>query len=320
MKEKLMRIMKNLNTQSAAILKSIQRYLNGSVNLKFLQQPFLRWGLIALVALYVLVGAVVGWKVYKVKSESTNIRRILVAYPLPAVLMPQDVILVRDYLNQLKFIRHFTEKTKQSLPADAELQQQLLNNMIETRLLLQASRRFNAKVTKADIEAAYQKIIETNGGQAEIEKLLTDLYGMTESEFKLLIRDQLLREKIKKDVLRQVQAKHILIRDEKKAQSILEEVKKSPEKFEELAKQHSEDTVSRENGGDLGFVPRGVLAPAFEEAAFSHKKGDLVQNLVKTDFGFHIIKIVDQRGTVDKKYLDFIADLRKNKKVWIVLR
>lgn len=299
---------------------SLGQYLNGTVDIGFFSHPAIRWGLVALIVFYLAIGGLVGWKVYRVKSESTNIRRILTVYPLPAVLMPQDIILVRDYLHQLRYIRHFGEKTKQPLPPDNELRSQLLNQMIETRLLLSAAKKYSTEVSKADIDAAYKKITDEHGGPQELQKLLGDLYGMKESEFRLLIRDQLLREKVRQEVLTQAHVKHILIRDEKKAKELLEQVKKEPGKFEELAKQQSEDTASRDKGGELGFFGRGVMSPAFEESAFKLKKDEITQELVKTEFGFHIIKIVDRKGAIDKSYKDFVTELRSSKRIWALLK
>lgn len=302
------------------ISKAVNSYLNGKVSNQFFSHPAVRWTLAAILVIYIGVGFLVGWKAYKVKSESLNVRRILSIYPLPAVLMPQDIILVRDYLDQLSYIRHFAEKTKEPLPSDNELRAQLINQAIETRLLLRANQRYGARVTKGDIDQVYSKIAENNGGPQELKKLLTDLYGMEEKNFRLVIRDQLLREKIKKDVLVQIQAKHILIVDEKKAKEVLDQVKKEPAKFDELAKQHSQDVNNREKGGDLGYFGRGVMQKPFEEMAFKLNKGDIASELVKTEFGYHIIQIVDRKGKVDKTYEDFVKELRSSKKVWIVYK
>lgn len=306
--------------QPKQIWESFVRYLDSSVNLDFLKHRIVRWGLFGLLILYLAIGSIVGWKVYKVKAESINVRRILSVYPYPAVLMPQDIILVRDYLDLLKYVRYFADKTKKPLPPDSELRSQLLNQMIETSLLLHTNRTYNLRVTRADIDAAYKKISEANGGSQEINKILNDLYGMSESEFRRLIRNQLLREKVQKEVLLQVHAKHILIHDQKKAQDILEQLKKEPSKFDELAKQNSEDTDTKERAGDLGFVPRGVMLPDFEAAAFKLKKGEITQELVKTDFGYHIILVTDRKGKVDNSYQNFITGLRKNNKIWVLLK
>lgn len=311
-----------LPSRLTKLWRKSERYLNGSINIKFMSHPAFRWGLIGLVALYFGVGAVVGYKVYKVKSESTNIRRILAVYPLPAVLMPQDIILVGDYLNQLKHIRHFAEKTKNPLPADPELRASLLNQMVETRLLLRVAERYGTRVSRSDIDAVYRKIAESNGGEQEVDKLLKDLYGMNEKEFRLLIRDQLLREKVKKEVLTQVRVSHILFtQDEAKAKEVLEMVKNSPEKWNDLAKQYSEDRTTSEQGGDFGvFFGYGDMPEPAEKVVFNLKKDQIATEVVKSDQGYQIFKVTDRKGKIDKSYDQFIGELRQKAKVWTILK
>jgi peptidyl-prolyl cis-trans isomerase C len=77
------------------------------------------------------------------------------------------------------------------------------------------------------------------------------------------------------------------------ATSVLAELKKGGD-FAALAKQHSQDPGSAANGGDLGFVPRGQTVPAFEQAAFALKPGQL-SGVVESPFGFHIIKMIAHR-------------------------
>jgi parvulin-like peptidyl-prolyl isomerase len=86
-------------------------------------------------------------------------------------------------------------------------------------------------------------------------------------------------------------AAHILIKnDEQKARSVLDEVLANPEKFGEIAKRESEDTT-KEKGGDLGEFYRKDMVPEFSEAAFKLKKNE-ISPLVKTKFGYHIIKAI----------------------------
>lgn len=82
---------------------------------------------------------------------------------------------------------------------------------------------------------------------------------------------------------------------EKKAKEVLAKALKG-EDFAQLAKQYSEDS-SKDNGGDLGWFGKGVMVPEFETAAFALKKGAITKNLVKTSFGYHIIKKTDERTT-----------------------
>ncbi|MGI6731783.1 MAG: foldase protein PrsA [Anaerovoracaceae bacterium] len=88
-----------------------------------------------------------------------------------------------------------------------------------------------------------------------------------------------------------VTASHILVEDEELAKEILEELKGGAS-FAELAKEHSIDGTS-ENGGELGTFGRGQMVTEFEEAAFALQPGEMSE-LVKTQFGYHIIKVTDK--------------------------
>jgi parvulin-like peptidyl-prolyl isomerase len=77
------------------------------------------------------------------------------------------------------------------------------------------------------------------------------------------------------------------------AQTVLAQLKKGGD-FAALAKQHSQDSGSAVNGGDLGFVPRGQTVPVFEQAAFALKAGQ-ISGVVESPFGFHIIKMIAHR-------------------------
>jgi len=76
-----------------------------------------------------------------------------------------------------------------------------------------------------------------------------------------------------------------------KAEQVLQQVKQAPGKFAELATQYSQDPGSAANGGDLGMFGRGAMVKPFDDATFSLKVGE-VSELVQSDFGFHIIKLV----------------------------
>jgi peptidyl-prolyl cis-trans isomerase C len=84
-----------------------------------------------------------------------------------------------------------------------------------------------------------------------------------------------------------VKASHILVKKRSQAASILNELQAGAD-FRELAKKHS-ICSSGKKGGDLGFFTRGKMVKEFEKAAFSLSKGEL-SGLVKTEFGYHIIK------------------------------
>jgi len=76
-----------------------------------------------------------------------------------------------------------------------------------------------------------------------------------------------------------------------RAEDVYERLQKG-EKFEELAKAVSEDPGSKEQGGDLGWISPGIMARAFEDAAYALKKGE-ISKPVRTPFGFHVLQVVD---------------------------
>ncbi|HEY8355304.1 MAG TPA: SurA N-terminal domain-containing protein [Methylophilaceae bacterium] len=80
-----------------------------------------------------------------------------------------------------------------------------------------------------------------------------------------------------------------------KAQQILEEVRRNPDQFAELAQKYSQDPGSAQNGGDLGAFGRGVMVKPFEDAVFSMKPG-AISDLVESEFGYHIIKLTEISG------------------------
>jgi peptidyl-prolyl cis-trans isomerase D len=104
----------------------------------------------------------------------------------------------------------------------------------------------------------------------------------------------------------QVHAEHILFKTEgkddaavkKQAESVLAQVKGGAN-FEDLAKKYSEDDGSKDKGGDLDYFGRGQMVKEFEDAAFAAKPGDIV-GPVKSQFGYHIIKVLDHRQAQTK--------------------
>jgi peptidyl-prolyl cis-trans isomerase C len=92
----------------------------------------------------------------------------------------------------------------------------------------------------------------------------------------------------------QIRASHILVKTEDEAKKVLERLNKG-EKFETLAKELSIDKGSARNGGDLGFFGRGQMVPEFEKAAAGMKVGE-ISGPVKTQYGYHIIKVTGRKA------------------------
>ena len=101
-----------------------------------------------------------------------------------------------------------------------------------------------------------------------------------------------------------------------KSEQLLQQVSKTPARFAELAKLNSQDPGSAANGGDLGFVGRGVMVKPFEDAVFALKPGE-ISMLVKSDFGYHIIKLIAVKPSRDLPFEeardDILTKLRQQK-------
>lgn len=109
-------------------------------------------------------------------------------------------------------------------------------------------------------------------------------------------------------VAEQRRASHILVPTEEEAAKLAAEARKNPGRFAELAKKHSQDPGSAANGGDLGFFGRGMMVPAFEEAAFRMKEGEIGAP-VKSDFGWHVIRVTGVQPAKGRAFAEVRAEL-----------
>ncbi len=109
----------------------------------------------------------------------------------------------------------------------------------------------------------------------------------------------------------QREVSHILVQgdDEAKAQSILDELNAGAD-FATLAEEKSEDIGSADAGGSLGWIERDTMDPAFEEAAFALAKVGDVTGLVKSDFGYHIIKLDGLKAPVAKSFEEVSGEIK----------
>ena len=172
-------------------------------------------------------------------------------------------------------------------PTDAELKAQFDKDPEAYRLPEKRRVRF------LSVDAAALKARQT-ATQQEIE----DLYRRNQSMY---------------STPEQVRASHILFKTEgkdeaavrKQAETVLAQVKKGGD-FAALAKQYSEDEASKATGGDMDYFGRGAMVKEFDEAVWNLQPGQITQELVKTQFGFHIIKLADKRAAMTRS----VAEVR----------
>lgn len=108
------------------------------------------------------------------------------------------------------------------------------------------------------------------------------------------ISDKELKEKYNR-MKTEIQASHILVKDKKTAKEVEKKLKNGAD-FAKLAKEYSIDKKTGKKGGKLGYFSTGKMVPEFEDAAYNMKKGE-VSDPVKSQFGYHIIKVTDKRDT-----------------------
>lgn len=174
----------------------------------------------------------------------------------------------------------------QQLPPQL-LYPKLLEKVIVTRLVSAKGyekKLQNTKEVKDRLKAAEDQLVA--------DAYVHDVVQPKISEAKIKARYDELASKFKPED--EVRARHILVPTEKEADELLKKISDGTD-FAKLAMENSKDTGSAKQGGDLGYFTRGTMVKPFAEAAFGMKVGEVSKKPVKTDFGYHIIKVEDRR-------------------------
>ena len=119
------------------------------------------------------------------------------------------------------------------------------------------------------------------------------LTGCGDSNKETIKKEETKMNTEEKKEINEVHAKHILVDTEAKANEILKKINDGELSFEDAAMQFS-SCPSKQQGGDLGYFGRGAMVKEFEEAAFNTEK-DQISAPVQTQFGWHLIKVIDKR-------------------------
>jgi parvulin-like peptidyl-prolyl isomerase len=187
------------------------------------------------------------------------------------------------------------------LPADPNaIRANILDQMIDELLIQQAAAIQNVKVSDAEIDTEIQQEITLAGGQAKWEAWLS-LNHLTPADSRDVVRKVLVTNKMRDIVTagvgntaEQVHARHILVSTEATANEVLAKLKAGTD-FATLAAQYSQDTSTRDTGGDLGWFAKGeLLEPAVEDAAFAIQTPNQISGPVKSNLGYHIIQMLER--------------------------
>lgn len=176
----------------------------------------------------------------------------------------------------------------------AALRAQVLELLIDQSLVDQAAERMGIVVDDAQVAAEVEHI---RGQAAGSFSDWLQANGYTEETFRAQVRSDLLgaavRDRVTQGVAaraEQVHLRQILVAEEAQARALADQLRESPSGFEALAREHSLDESSRDSGGDLGYLPRGILPPSVEEVAFALEPGE-VSEPVPSHLGWHILRL-----------------------------
>ncbi len=205
-----------------------------------------------------------------------------------------------------------------------------LDSLITNKIVELEAKKLDITVSDKEIEEEYKTYTESYGGEEALLETMAN-YNMTKEDIEKDIETYLLTLKVMEDYIdvtdedvkayyeenkesfdteAQVEASHILVEDEATANEVIEKLN-AGEDFAELAKEYSTDTASAENGGELGYFSSGQMVEEFEKAAFAMNVGEVSKTPVKTEHGYHIIKVTDKKDAEESTYETAKEEARK---------
>jgi peptidyl-prolyl cis-trans isomerase C len=234
-------------------------------------------------------------------SVKTFITTSALSLMLVSTAFASDVV---AKVNGKPITREELNRLEQGLPPELAAQknadkkkfeQALINQLVDMKVLedaaLKAGLEKNADVQKA-IEQAKKQVLMQAFMIEELKNKIT--------EEALAKKYAELKEKFPADK-KETKARHILLADEKTAEAALTRLK-AGEDFSKVAREMSQDKESAKDGGDLGYFPEGSMVPEFEVGAKDLAPGKYTEKAVKTQFGYHIIKVEDRRTAKPPKF------------------
>ncbi|HET7105929.1 MAG TPA: peptidyl-prolyl cis-trans isomerase [Candidatus Acidoferrum sp.] len=236
--------------------------------------------------------------------------------------------LVKKGLVEEKFRKLITDGISGS-PSEIQEEFKAQNEKVKLDYVLIKPEDLESKISPAESEIkAYYDQNKSKFQIPEKRVVRYALLDLNRLRQNTVVTDDELRDLYKQNIQQfqvpnRVHAEHILLlttggktdaevaETRKKAEDILAQAKKKGANFEDLAKKYSEDPGSKAKGGDLGWVLQGQTVPEFEKAAFSLNKGD-ISDLIKTQYGFHIIKVLDKETAHTRPFDEVKDELRPN--------
>lgn len=219
----------------------------------------------------------------------------------------------------------------------AQIQKQILDLLIDEEVYNQEGAKLNINITAAQITAEVNATIKRFPSQKDFDKALSDA-GMTMQDLNDFTKNRMITDAVNKKIVgtstvtakeikdyydkntaqfkdpEKIKVSHILYSGDaaglQKAQEAIVKLNNGAD-FAELAKAESTDPSTKANGGDLGLVQKGVMAAEFETAAFALAPGEWTQAPVKTQFGYHVIKVFEKTPETQKTFDESKASIEQ---------
>ncbi|MBS0523892.1 MAG: peptidylprolyl isomerase [Proteobacteria bacterium] len=206
------------------------------------------------------------------------------------------------YLSELQVAQQALPPQYRNLPLSS-VYPALLDRLIDSKLVVA-----DGKKNKIETDPAFKKRM------AFVEEQVIQDFWLQKELSKRITPDKLqarYQEKLKSMPAEdEVHARHILVATEQEAKDLLAELKKGTP-FDKLAREKSTDKASGAEGGDLGWFKRTDMVKEFSDAAFALKKGETSEVPVKTQFGYHLIKVEDRRQAPPPSFEELADQLRE---------
>jgi parvulin-like peptidyl-prolyl isomerase len=255
--------------------------------------------------------------------------------PAAAVVRGEKITIaeVKAALADFEETDQFRELAAQGRPQAIrrQFEQSHLSTLVRRKVLAPEAERLGVAVADADVAGRMEEIRADFESEEQFREALAG-QGLTLEHLEELVRDRVLEEQLREaatgdvgptedevrayyeeneDEFRQTRAQHILVDDEELAEDLADRLQTAPagrldELFERLAARHSEDPGTADEGGDLGYFSPDQFVEEFEQAVAELDAGE-VSDVVETEFGFHVIRVLDRRVQPFEEARDEIA-------------
>ncbi len=212
-----------------------------------------------------------------------------------------DTITEKDFMEALNTL---PPRLQWAVHNDKNIRIKFLDNLVTKKLILKSAKKagikedsnMKRKIAEFRDELIMDRYLKDNLGKIQVsDKEAKAYYNKHKEEF---------------TTPEEVRARHILVKKKSQAENILKQLKNNGD-FAKLAKKYSIDKATAQKGGELGFFTRRDMVKPFSDAAFSLKPGE-VSPVVKTPFGYHIIKVEEKKPKKQKSFKEVKQEI-KNK-------